>query len=361
MTLSPRAGLLLILSLATLFAGCSSGSGGDDSQNGNSASSSSSSSASSSGSSSSTSSGSSSSSASSSGSGSSSGSSGSSSGGNALSDEFSGADVDLLANNTSDWQVLHPEKADTIDIGITVDGALTVLAQSTQPAAINAAWFEDNYGTLVYKEVTGNFAVMISLRVIDRDTPTVTDNTDTAGYRPDGDYNAGGFVIRDPAGSHNHDENWVMYNMGGQGVGYAREMKKTQDSLSNMFLTLQTTVDEFLLACRVGDLFYFYHWDQIDNQWQQETYYNGVEVHGTQVTTTVPNGMGVITEFSAPSMGNSTPMYFDLDLPDTVQVGIMGHAWGSPYDTRAEFDYVRFSATPPATTGECVTSFPAPM
>lgn len=332
-----HAGLLLVVSLATLFAGCSSG-GGD----GGSSSSGGSSTGSTSG-------------------GSSSSSSGSTASGSALSDEFSGDDADLLAGDNSDWQVLNPEKADAIDIGITVDGALTVLAQSTEPAAVNAAWFENAFGTLVYKEVSGDFAVMTSLRVVDRDTPTVTDNTDTAGLRPDGDFNAGGFVIRNPAGTYTNNENWVMYNMGGQGVGYARELKKTHNSSSNMFITLQTTVDEFLLVCRIGDLFYFYHWDQVDAEWQQETFYNEVDVHGDLVTTDVPNGMGVITEFSSPALGESAPMHFELDLPDTVQVGVMGHAWAGPYDTRAEFDYVRFAAEAPATQGECETSFPEPM
>jgi hypothetical protein len=288
-------------------------------------------------------------------------SSSSSSGGISLSDEFSADGIDLLADNTSDWQVLHPEMADAIDIGITVDDALTVFAQSTEPAAVNAAWFQNNFGTLVYKEVTGNFAVLTRLRVVDRNNATVTDPEDTAAHRPGGDYNAGGFVIRDPAGTHTNDENWVMYNMGGQGVGYAREMKKTLNSISNMFITLQTTVDEFLLACRVGDTFYFYHWDQIDNQWRQETFHNDVDVHGDQVTTDVPNGMAVITEFSTPNMGESTPMFFELDLPDTVQVGVMSHAWTGPYETRAEFDYVRFADNAPTTQNECETSFPEPM
>jgi hypothetical protein len=269
--------------------------------------------------------------------------------------------MDLLVNNAGDWQVLNPEKADAIDIGVTVNGKLTVLAQSIEPAAVNAAWFENNFGTLVYKEVSGNFAVTTSLRVIDRDTPVVTNNANTAIYRPDGDFNAGGFVIRDPAGTYSDDENWVMYNMGGQGVGYARELKKTQNSRSNMFLTLQTTVDEFLLVCRIGDAFYFYHWDQIDARWQQETFYNDVDVHGDQVITQVPNGMSIITEFTAPPLGESVPIHFDLDLPDTVQVGVMGHAWAAPYDTRAEFDYVRFAENAPTTQNECENSFPDPV
>lgn len=366
----------IFLFIFGLLAAC--GGGGSDGSSGystsstsSSSSSSSTSSSSSSTSSSTSSSGTSSSSTSSSGSSSSSSSSSSStsstssstSGGfSALSDEFEGETVDLLLDNTSDWQVLHPEMSDGIDIGLTVEGALTMLALSTEPEAIQGGWFEDEYASLVYKNITGNFSVVTKLRVVDRNDPIVTDIANI-GQGPDGAYSAGGFVLRDASGTHNNDEDWLMYNMGGQGlngVSYAREIKKTVNSVSNLFLTQQNTVEEYLLACRVGDFFYFYTWNENTGTWRQETYYNNVDVDGEIMTTGTPTGFSVVTEFFDPGFGNSMPMYFELDLPDTIQVGVISHAWGSPYETRAEYDFIHFAQDPPASQGDCINGFTAP-
>ncbi len=270
--------------------------------------------------------------------------------------------MDLLADNISNWQVLHPEMADGIDIGLSVDGALTMLALSSEPEALNGGWFEDNYGALVYKNISGNFAVMTRLRVVDRNDPIVTDPANI-GQGPDGGYSAGGFVLRDASGTHSGNENWVMFNMGGQGldgVTYARELKKTENSISSLFLTRQDSLEEHLLACRVGDSFYFYTWNESTEGWQQETFYNNVEVNGTQVTTGAPVGFSVISEFSEPAAGESTAMYFELDLPDTIQVGVIAHAWSAPYETQAEYDYVYFSESAPQEQDDCPGAFLTP-
>ncbi len=278
------------------------------------------------------------------------------------SDDFTGQSIDLLLDNSSNWQVLHPEKADAIDIGMTVDGALTVLALSAEPEAFHSAWFEDSYGPLIYKNITGNFAVITKLRVLDRNEPTVT-NTAAIGQGPDGSYNAGGFVLRDGSGTHTGNENWVMYNMGGQGlngVTYAREIKKTVNSHSNLFLNQQDSIEETLLACRIGDTFYFYTWNDLNANWQQEAFFNNVDIGGSNITTGAPTGFSVVTEFSDPGFGNSMPMYFELDLPDTIQVGVMAHGWSPPYETRAEFDFIHFSAMLPSVQADCVSAFPNP-
>lgn len=265
-------------------------------------------------------------------------------------------------DNTSAWQVLHPDMADGIDIGLSVDGALTMLALSSEPEAEMGGWFEDEYSSLVYKNVSGNFSVYTRLRVVDRNDPVVTDVTNIS-QGPDGAYSAGGFVLRDASGTHNDDENWLMYNMGGQGlngVTYARELKKTVNSISNLFLTRQDTLEEYMLACRVSDSFYFYTWDENASAWQQEMFYNNVQVNGEATTTATPTGFSIVTEFSDPGDGNSMPMYFDLDLPDTIQVGVISHAWGSPYETQAEYDFIRFAQTAPTTQQECLSNVGTP-
>jgi len=263
-------------------------------------------------------------------------------------DEFEDT-VDLLNNNTSAWSVLGAGSMDERASSLTMDsGLLTVVPEIF---SMNS-WFEDEYGPLVYQNVTGNFAAVISLRVsqtADIDQP------------PDTGFNAGGFVIRDASGTHNGDENWVMYNMGGQGqngVTYAREMKKTVNSTSNLYLTEQIGMEEYLMACRVGDVFYFYYWADAIGGWRQETFYNEFDVDGVS-TTTWRNSGSVTPEITPAGMGQANPMFFDHDLmPNTLQLGLMGGAWSnSTSGVRADFDFIRFANTPPQSQSDCTTEF----
>lgn len=93
-------------------------------------------------------------------------------------------------------------------------------------------------------------------------------------------------------------------------------------------------------------------------RWQRESFLNQVTQQGVSVTTAAPTGFSVVDEFQDPGVGNSLPMYFPLDLPATVQVGVIGHAWGAPYETQAEYDCVRFAATPPASLADCTALAP---
>ncbi len=265
-----------------------------------------------------------------------------------FSDEFN-TPVNLLNNNTSQWSVLGNDVMDSRAVDISINaGLLTVVPESFS----QNAWFEDQYGPLVYQQVTGNFAVAISLRVSqvnDIDLP------------PALGFNAGGFVIRDPIGTHNGDENWVMYNMGGQGqngVSYAREMKKTVNSISNLYLTEQIGLEEYLLACRIDDSFYFYYWADAISAWRQETYYNEFDVDG-RTTTTWRNSGSVTPEIIEPAMNQAMPMYFEhAAMPSTIQLGIMGHTWNnSNSGIRADFDFIRFASDAPQTENDCTSEF----
>ncbi|MCX7552740.1 hypothetical protein OS175_02515 [Marinicella sp. S1101] len=268
--------------------------------------------------------------------------------GGPFSDEFNDY-ADLLNNNTTAWSVLGAEINDSRALSLSIDqGALTV---EPEIFAMNA-WFEDQYGPLVYQNVSGNFAVAIAL--------SVTQSTDPE-QPADLGFNAGGFVIRDANGSHNGDENWVMYNMGGQGqngVTYAREMKKTVNSVSNLYLTEQVGVDEYLLACRVGHVFYFYYWADAIGAWRQETFYNQFDVDGAN-TTTWRNSGSVTAEINVPAVGQSSPMHFDhAGMPDTVQLGIMGHSWqNGDNGLLARFDFIRFAPSIPQSQNDCTQAF----
>ncbi len=265
-----------------------------------------------------------------------------------FSDEFDDS-IDLLANNTSSWSVLGSNIMDERATEISISGGLLRVV----PEVFSQnAWFEDSYGPLVYQPVTGNFAVAISLRVSKPDNELEP---------PDLGFNAGGFVIRDASGTHNSDENWLMYNMGGQGqngVTYAREMKKTVNSISNLYLTEQVGLEEYLLACRVGDDFYFYYWADVISAWRQETFYNQFDVDGIE-TTTWRNSGSVTAEITPAGVGQANPMFFNHPtMPMTVQLGIMGHTWQNGQDgISADFDFIRFATTAPQSQGECLTEF----
>ncbi len=265
-------------------------------------------------------------------------------------DEFN-ADVDLLQNNSTDWQVLGSdvmdERASTIEIN---QGLLTVIPEVTH----HNGWFQDDYGPLIYQEVTGNFVAAIHLRV---------SRGDDVDQPPAREYNAGGFVIRDASGNHDGNENWVMYNMGGQGqngVTYAREMKKTVNSRSNLYLTEQTSMEAYLLACRVGDRFYFYYWADAISDWRQETFYNQFDVDGSE-TTTWRNSGDVTPEIIPAGIGQANPMYFEHEtMPNTVQLGIMAHTWDNNNmgeGSRADYEFIRFGNSAPQTQNDCTASF----
>jgi len=281
----------------------------------------------------------------------------------ANSDEFS-ASVNFEINSSSPWTVDRfdgTSRAMSIDANMTKLGWL-VLVPDTPPAGTNLGWFEDTYGPFVYQNVSGNFVVATKLRVVSRNDINVQPASTN--------FNAGGLVIRDPSGAHNGNENWVMYNMGAQvsataGNSYAREIKKTVNSISNMFLTDQENIEEHLLVCRIDEQFYFYYWDDIADSWQEETFYNNAALNGTNLTTRIANGTSITPEIgnNLPAVGATTPISFSFDsnnnffIANQLQVGVIAHNWSSEGDTRAEFDYVRFAASIPATQNDCLSEF----
>lgn len=263
-----------------------------------------------------------------------------------ISDEFN-EPIDYLNNNTSVWTVLGANSMDErADVIVAYQSKLTIIPEVFS----QNAWFENEYGPLVYQMVNGNFAVATRLRVM----------SDSDYYQsPNLGYNAGGFVIRDPIGTHNNDENWVMYNMGGQGMNgttYAREVKKTVNSSSNLFLTAQLDLESYLLVCRIDDAFYFYYWATAIQDWREEHYYNAYQLDGTK-TSTWHNAINVTPELTLPGPQQSQPLFFQHDqMPDTVQVGIMGHTWSNG-NTQVDFDFVHFANQQPVIKADCLAEF----
>ena len=202
-----------------------------------------------------------------------------------LSDEFNQDGTDILnTGSSSGWSLLHPERMTQVDSNLSLVNQLYYI-----PVADNQyAWFQDQYGSLLYKNVTGNFAVVTQARIVSAANPT---------QPPTGSFNAGGFVIREATGTHSGNEQWVMFNFGSQGPGgYARELKKTIPSSgtgasrSNLFLTPQFSLEEQLLVCRINDEFRFYTWNEQTQSWLEEHYYNNYPLATQQVN---PNGIAV--------------------------------------------------------------------
>ena len=207
-----------------------------------------------------------------------------------LSDEFSTAD------SIKQWKIYNREHLKTFEVQ---DGKL-VLEPNAKVSRI--AWYMDDTGPLVYKQINGNFLAEIQLEVSSMKEP------DRAPY---GSFNSAGFVIRNPASTYK-DQNWIMYNFGNQDFGFGREAKTTSDSES--YLSIASAPSKFnsgkLRICRIDSTFYLYHKMENEKSWISE---------------------------------EASEEFVRNDLPEIVDVGMIINASGTPKETRAEFDYIRFS------------------
>lgn len=207
----------------------------------------------------------------------------------AFSDEFDGA------KTLQDWKVHNRKHLKTFEIK---DGNLIV---EPNAKVDRIAWYMDDTGPLIYKQITGDFLAEIQLKVGSVKEPN---------RAPYGSFNSAGFVVRDPA-SKDGDQNWIMYNFGNQYMGFGREAKTTEgsDSVLSIYDAPSKHNSGKLRVCRVGATFYLYHWMNNESGW--------------------------IAEEAAEEFERK-------DLPQTVDVGMIINASGTPKETRAEFDYIRF-------------------
>jgi len=253
---------------------------------------------------------------------------------NGVSDSFTTAVTDVLTTPGL-WNVLYADRAASARVAA---GRLDIVAFNSETVGAHNGWFQDDHGPLLYQNVTGNFAVAARLRVVDEADP---------GQPPVGNFKAGGFVIRDPAGTHSGDENWIMYNMGFNQGAYRREAKKTTSSVSGLYLNPQTFTESALLVCRVAGRFYFHAWNTGTQTWVAERFQPGTTLHHVAVVPEVDTS-------------GASPIHFNDQLPDAVQVGVMSHAWeyaGNGSRTLASYDWVEFAIQPPAAVSECTSGF----
>ena len=226
----------------------------------------------------------------------------------AFSDEFAG---DTLA----DWTLRHqaeatPAQFTVLDINQSTAGALTIVPTQTP------GWFDDGDAPLVFKNLTGNFAVH---------TRVTADSTATPGQPPASDFNSAGLMARNASGASG-PENYVMLNVGRQddrvAGGVGSETKTTVDSNSTLFIDAGSNSGDLVL-CRIGSAFYSFRWLTSDTGWSETT-------------------------------SASRP-----DLPATLQVGMVANAFAAPADLRASFEFIRLLPTP-AAVADCTANASSP-
>lgn len=205
------------------------------------------------------------------------------------SDEFNSS------KSLSEWSVINKEHLKTLKI----ENGNLVLEPAKKPSRI--AWYEDDQGPLVYKTIKGNFIVEAKLKI------GTMKNFQEA---PTSQFNSAGLVVRDPR-SRDGRQNWIMYNIGSQYMEFGREAKTTENSSSilNIYGTSRDNNSGKLRICRIGDKLYLYHWLATESKWSSEDAYE---------------------EFDRD------------DFQEELQVGAIINASGSPRETHAEFDYIKF-------------------
>ncbi len=242
---------------------------------------------------------------------------------------------------------------DQIGIGVSTEGRLTIDPNDYNNPALSdggqgPGWYRERKGPYVYKNVTGNFAVMTYVHV-----GTVADINQV----PGGSFNAAGFVMRDPSSYDPQNpgafgnEAWLMYNVGNQAGYVATETKTTfktpngSASGSSLFLTPVPSTHGRLLACRIGDEFRFFR---------------SMEGEGGGWTEDIQDAANIMNNSAnLPGIDLHAEGFIRPDFPETMQVGVMVNRWtdNGPSPVRAEFDYVRFAA--PESFEDCLASFTA--
>ena len=210
------------------------------------------------------------------------------------------------SNSIGDWSLRHVVEGTaaqytTLDINTTLAGHLVIVPNQTP------GWFGTGDAPLVFKEITGNFAVQT--RVLARSLAS-------ASSAPGSNFNSAGLMARNPSGATG-PENYIMTNIGrqdGRIPGSVGSEAKTTTNSSSVLTLDAAGFEGDLILCRVGDVFIAYRFLTGDPGW--------IELN----------------------------RYTRTDLPATLQVGLVVNAFSAPADLRAEFDYVRELATPTADT-----------
>ena len=262
----------------------------------------------------------------------------------ALSDEFN--DAATLGN----WQRIHETEGWNADqlqvwnIHQTQAGRMVL-----QPHTV--VWYEDYRGPLVYRDVTGDFAITTEVQISDRDDLGGSDADSVPG---DALFSLAGLMIRTPRAitnpardwqpgtraddGTNQGENYVFLSLGyGQGNNtFSLEVKTTRNSNSQLELTsLSATADTVKLQlARIGSsIITLYQFP--GEAWQVHRRYSRPDLPNT-----VQVGMVSYTDWGKAS--DYTPFVHNSSVLATGQANNPTPAEPFNPDIRASFDYMRF-------------------
>lgn len=213
-----------------------------------------------------------------------------------------------------------------------------------RPAGKGMGWFSDSRGSLLYKEVSGNFLLETEVEIFKLDG--------TKGI-PKAQFSSAGLLIRD-ADETKGNATWMMYNIGFQNSFWGREIKVTRpknkfrfnptylmglQSLStlNMIPVEYTSEPMKLRLARYNNELRAYYKDKHGN-WIEEKPTSAMETMGNGVKVPIE---GFNSDYFRP---------VSFGLKDDVQVGIIcnpGMKTSNPLirfrDAAVKFTYFKIS------------------
>jgi hypothetical protein len=215
-----------------------------------------------------------------------------------FSDEFDDA------SSVVDWALGPSDAFDAHDIDETTPGHLSVVIGQY------AFWHDGRQGFLLFKTVTGDFAVRTRIAI---------DRIDAPGMDPTGAFHSGGIMLRDPA-SDPGIESWIMYDLGKQNAITPRGTRFARTASAKTKFELTASADGVtsgeLTVCRIGDTFHFARRLEGETSW------------------------------------TTTQTIVRSDLPQSLQVGLAANAgYATNPDLVATFDFARL--TIPSTAADC--------
>lgn len=198
-------------------------------------------------------------------------------------------------------------------------------------------WYQAYRGPMVYRNVTGDFAVTTNV--------TVSNRAGTG--TPSADYSLAGIMLRRAPASATSAENYVFLSIG-HGVGGSPqfEVKSTMDGTSNLTLSPAGTLTVQLQVARVGDQIITLYKRPTDADWVVHRVFDADSLNA-QFDHALGTGelqVGVVTYSDWPMASTFDPAYHNtnaLTIADSGQSSNPGQGFNP--DLVAKFDYVRFA------------------
>jgi hypothetical protein len=210
------------------------------------------------------------------------------------------------------------------------DSHLTVSNKARTPV-----WYSDTSGVFLYSYVTGDFMV---------ETELTSNLRSDIKARSNSTFTSAGLAVRDPASTAGKMR-WVVYDFGFQDSYFGTEIKTTRDSnglsidtllgnssLSTWFLNpVQGLGNEAKMRiCRVGSELRFFIRPTKVATWQEEI--NGANTKREGASELVPG------------LKENSPLRLQrMDLPKTLQVGVMSNNIGLEANAESRYNYLRFT------------------